>query len=78
MILNSPDEYKLKSSQLVPLDADLAFPANDAGPTHACCPTCGKPWAPFSLRASGILDNLALAQAVLRDVITLVEDEVLP
>jgi len=40
------------------------------------CPTCGRP--PFDLRTSGVLDNLRLAQDVLRDAIALVEEGVLP
>jgi hypothetical protein len=42
------------------------------------CPTCGRPYGRFSLRASGVLDTLHLAKDVIRDAIAQVEEEVFP
>jgi hypothetical protein len=42
------------------------------------CPTCGRPYVFFSLRASGVLDALHLARDIVSDAIALVEEEVLP
>jgi hypothetical protein len=42
------------------------------------CPTCGRPYVFFSLRASGVLDALGLARDVISDAIALVEEETLP
>jgi hypothetical protein len=42
------------------------------------CPTCGRPYIFFSLRASGVLDALHLARDIVSDAIALVEEEVLP
>jgi hypothetical protein len=42
-----------------------------------CCPTCGRPLL-FTLRASGVLDMVVLAQAVLSDLKGAIEEECLP
>lgn len=48
----------------------------DPGPTPDRCPWCGRPL--FSLPVSGLLDYLALAEDVLHDLRTALEDAVLP
>ena len=69
---------------LVPLGPELSFPANEPGPVSgdeagpACCPTCGRLYALFSLRASGVLDLVLLAKEALSDIQRCVEEDVLP
>jgi hypothetical protein len=55
---------------LVPLDVELTYPDNDDAP--ACCPRG------FCRKASGLLDMVELAQAVLSDLKAALENEVLP
>jgi hypothetical protein len=47
-------------------------------PDEPRCPTCGAPWPPFPLLASSWLDHLQLAQDVLSDLRTALEEAVLP
>jgi len=61
--------------QNVPPEAAVSR-LNPEGPDR--CPTCGRPYAPCSLQASGVLDTLHLGQDVLREAIALVEEDVLP
>jgi hypothetical protein len=49
-------------------------PCPDLGPR---CPWCGGPW-PFDPRASGLLDMVLLAQAVLSDMQAALEEGVTP
>jgi hypothetical protein len=42
-----------------------------------CCPTCGRVLL-CTLRASGVLDMVVLAQAVLSDLKAAIEEECLP
>jgi hypothetical protein len=70
MIQKDVPEHKHKLPSVVPLDAELTYPDNDDAP--ACCPRG------FCRKASGLLDMVALAQAVLSDLKAALEEEVLP
>jgi hypothetical protein len=63
MIADDLPEHNPEITPLVPL-------------APVCCPTCGRPFL-FTLRASGVLDMVVLAQAVLSDLKAALEDEVL-
>jgi hypothetical protein len=47
------------------------------GPAERCA-ACGRPYAPFSLQTSGVLDLVLLAKDVLSDIQRCVEEAVLP
>jgi hypothetical protein len=81
MVPDPTDEHKPEITPVVPPpphhDQALVSLLHPDGPA-ACCPTCGRPYALFSLRASGVLDALHLARDVVSDAIALVEEETLP
>jgi hypothetical protein len=64
MIPKDPGKNNPEITPLVPREA-------------ACCPTCGRPLF-FTLRASGVLDMVVLAQAVLTDLKAAIEEELAP
>jgi hypothetical protein len=48
------------------------------GPAAERCPTCGRPYAPFCLTASGLLDLTLIAKEALADIQATLEEVMLP
>jgi hypothetical protein len=63
---------------MIPDDIPTVQPQNPPAPApETTCPLCGRSW-PFEARQSGMLDMVALAQAVLADLQAAIEAEVVP
>ena len=89
MIPEPHDEYQPQPSPgtmppgvaLVSLEAELAWPENDSGPSPQedgpkRCPTCRR--AHFEAQRSELLDRVLLAIDVLSDVKAVLEEVVIP